>query len=290
MYGGRIGIRLGKAVPCFSCPYVGGCAGECFLMGLQGNIGFGRAAGTLSGQVLLNSIGWFALFAVLVAFLGKLWCGWICPFGLISDWLTTLRKKLKIREREMTIEIKRKLSPIKYILLIYAIVIPPFVTAGLIHPDFFLPFCNICPGKSILPVFAGNFSYLALNFANPVTLTFSILLLLFTGISLVGMFFKERFFCIFCPMLAFIHLLKPITLLRLGKTNTACTGCGNCKRECPMDIEEVYLERKKKDVQTAECLDCGKCIEVCPSSGALQLRFAKWKLFVSDKLYTRKSA
>ena len=34
-YGGRAGIHLGFALPCFSCPYVGGCGGYCFLMLFQ---------------------------------------------------------------------------------------------------------------------------------------------------------------------------------------------------------------------------------------------------------------
>lgn len=34
-YGGRIGINLGYALPCFACPYVAGCGGYCFLMFLQ---------------------------------------------------------------------------------------------------------------------------------------------------------------------------------------------------------------------------------------------------------------
>lgn len=43
-YGGRVGISLGFAVPCFSCPYVAGCGGYCFLMFLQRVGIFGIAA------------------------------------------------------------------------------------------------------------------------------------------------------------------------------------------------------------------------------------------------------
>lgn len=41
MYGGRFGVNLGPALPCFACPYVAGCGGYCYLMGLQTYIGFG---------------------------------------------------------------------------------------------------------------------------------------------------------------------------------------------------------------------------------------------------------
>jgi polyferredoxin len=291
IYGGRVGINLGSAVPCFACPFVTGCGGQCYLMGLQGYIGFGMSFAALGGPLFFKALLWMAVFMLLTAFLGKMWCGWICPFGLIQDWITAVRKKLGVRERFITLEKRNTLSPIKYILLIGMILLPPLVTAGILRDDFYLPFCNICPGKSILPLFTGNTRYLALNFGNRITLVFSILLISISGLTLTGMFFKERFFCIFCPMLALINLMKPLTMLRLTKQPPACTGCANCRRSCPMDIEAVYLERDKSDVQTGLCLDCFRCTESCPSPSALSVRFLGKTLFSSRRAYAaRRSA
>jgi polyferredoxin len=285
IYGGRIGIHLGPAVPCFACPFVSGCGGYCYLMGLQGYIGFGMTAVSASGAGLIRALGWFVVFVLSVAVLGKLWCGWLCPFGLISDWLSSLRRKLGIRETEITPAVMRRLATIKYGLLVYIAVIPPLVTMGLLHSDFYLPFCSICPGKSLLPLFVGETRYLALNFGSSVTLWLSVALLLITGVMLVGMFFKSRFFCVFCPLLALIHLLKPLTILSLVKSPEACIGCGNCSRACPMEIEEVWRERCSGDVQTDSCLDCGSCAEACPSNGALALKFLRFSLFSSSRKY-----
>jgi polyferredoxin len=285
MYGGRFGVRLGSALPCFSCPFVPGCGGFCYLMGLQGYIGFGMGAAMASGAGLLIALGWLAVFVLSVAALGKLWCGWICPFGLIHDWFTALRKRLGIRERSVSPVAMRRLGAVKYVLLALIAVIPLLTAARILHEDFYTPFCSVCPGKSILPLFAGETRYLALNFDNAVTLGFSVALLSVTGITLVGMFFKERFFCLFCPMLALIHILKPITALRLVKRPDACVGCGNCRRACPMDIEAVYKERKSSDVQGDACIDCARCTESCPSDNALELVFSRLRLFVSSRLY-----
>ena len=285
MYGGRFGIHLGSAIPCFACPYVRGCGGNCYLMGLQWTYGFRMTLEALRGAPLITALGWLLVFIILVATLGKTWCGWLCPFGLVQDWFSFLRRKLGVRERILTEKTKRALAPIKYVLLVYMVVLPPFITAKILHSDFNLPFCNICPGKSLLPLFAGDPQYLALNFSNAVTLTFSALLLVITGITLIGMFFKDRFFCIFCPLLALIHLAKPLTALRLTKNVEACTGCGNCRRACLMDIAEVSEERKKPDVQTGECLDCARCAESCAANGVLRLKWFRFNLFSSSRLY-----
>jgi len=290
IYGGRFGVHLGSAIPCFACPYVRGCGGQCYLMGLQGVFGFGMNFEAMLGAPLIKALGWLLVFIILVAALGKTWCGWLCPFGFFQDWFSYLHRKLGIRERILTEKTKRALAPIKYVLLVYLVVLPPLVTAKILHQDFYLPFCGICPGKSLLPLFEGNPQYLALNFSNAVTLAFSALLLVVTGVMLIGMFFKDRFFCIFCPLLALIHLAKPITALRLSKNVGVCTGCGNCRRACPMDIAEVSAERVQSDAQTGECLDCARCAESCTANGALRLKWFRFNLFSSSRIYAARNA
>ena len=284
-YGGRFGLFLGSALPCFSCPFVSGCAGHCYLMGLQGFIGLGLGA-KLLGFAGLQALGYFALFVVLTALFGKAWCGWICPFGLVQDWLAALRKKLGVRESRITARTMARLGWIKYALLVYLIFVPALITAGLMHPDFNLPFCNICPAKAIMPLFAGDARYFSLDTTNAITAVISASLLVITGVMLIGMFCKDRFFCIFCPLLALIHLLKPLSAMRLIKLPQSCIGCGSCRRVCPMDIEKVYREKKKRDVQASACLNCGTCVGSCASGRTLSLRWFGLKIAESSRRST----
>ncbi|MDR2386713.1 MAG: 4Fe-4S binding protein [Deltaproteobacteria bacterium] len=273
MYGGRIGLHLGPAVPCFSCPYVYYCGGQCYLMGLQGYIGFGISANQLWGFQGLRALFWFFIFVILASALGKLWCGWVCPFGLISDWLTALRKRLGLTGLTFSPKLRNHLAPIKYILLVYLALGPVLINLGLLHPDFYLPFCQICPGKSLVPLFEGESRYLTVELTNSVTTGLSLALMIISGLTVAGMFFKERFFCYFCPMLAIFRILEPLSALRLIKSPKYCHGCAACQRVCPMDIDQVWHSRQEGPVGGDSCLGCSDCLASCSADKALSLRF-----------------
>ncbi len=300
-YGGYLRVSLGSSIPCLSCPFVYSCGGYCYLMTLQ------RALGTMflplvmvtdaaSGaytQVLTNFLELLAglgIFALLVVLLGKTWCGWLCPVGLLQDWVTRLRKSLGVREAEILVRNKQKLSIFKYVLLAYMIIVPLAASTRIISNEFILAFCNICPGKALMPLFSGDSQYLAVDLTNTVAMVFSILLLAITSGMLVGMFFKERFFCLFCPMLALNNLFKKLHLLRLVKDPQACHGCGNCRRNCSMDNETVYRERTLSNVYDADCMACFKCTESCAADKALSAKFGPFKLFSSTRRYAARSS
>ncbi|MDR2460426.1 MAG: 4Fe-4S binding protein [Deltaproteobacteria bacterium] len=284
IYGGRFGVQLGPAVPCFACPYVNGCGGQCYLMGLQGYIGFGISLADFWGFEGLRALFYLAVFIILVVLLGKIWCGWICPFGLFQDWLTYLRRKLGFSSLKIEPETLHKLGYVKYILLGWLILGPILVDLKVLHPDFYLPFCQMfCPAKPILPVFGGEFRHFALDTTNLVTRIVTTSSLLVTGGFLAAMFARPRFFCTFCPLLAMIHFLEPLTLLKLKKEPLLCHGCGTCQRVCNMDVEEVCLEKEKKDVQVVDCINCGDCIASCSAKGALGFSFAGKTLVSSSR-------
>lgn len=288
-YGGRFGLRFGHSLPCFACPYVGGCAGHCYLMALQGpHWGFQMSFAEIASSWGLRILGMFVGFFLLAIFLSKTWCGWICPFGTLQDWISSLRKKLAIRESQFSWGLRDKLKPIKFILLVLLVIIPLLIANAGLHPDFKFPFCQICPAKPLMPVFEGNLSYFAVDLTNPITMVMSILSIMIAAIFLAGMFFKGRVFCIFCPMLALISIVERIGFVRLGKNVDSCVGCGNCHRACPVDIRQVHLERENENVLTHDCMECFKCVEACPQDGTLSAKFLKWDLFSSSREYVAK--
>jgi ferredoxin len=41
-----------------------------------------------------------------------------------------------------------------------------------------------------------------------------------------------------------------------------CTGCGRCKKICPVNAIKI---KKDKAVITDECVECGACVSECPN-------------------------
>lgn len=282
-YGGRFGLRLGHAIPCFSCPYVSGCAGHCYLMALQGAFwGMEMPLAAMFSSKGLEILLMFSGFMLLTLLLGKLWCGWICPFGTLQDWLAALRKKMGIRESQWRWAESDQLKWIKYALLAMLLIVPLMIANLGLHDDFSLPFCQICPAKPLMPLFAGRVEYFSIDTTNSITVFMTALSMSLTAFFLVGMFFKDRFFCIFCPMLALLSFFDRFGLVRFRKHVHSCTGCANCQRNCPVDIRSVHDEKLQQDVMSPECMACMKCAEACPADATLTFRWWNWTLFSSS--------
>jgi polyferredoxin len=251
------------------------------------------AFGSGSWSQAWSTLGYFlsglGVFAALAIVLGKSWCGWLCPFGVVQDWVTRLRRLLGIREAELGEPHKRRISKLKYVLLLYMTLMPILYSAGLLSRDFVLAFCNICPAKILMPLTTLDASRLGLMGGTSPRALFSVALLAITGGVAVGIFLKERFFCLMCPMLAMINVLGRFQLLRLSKEPSACRGCGGCRRTCSMDNSAIWRERISSRVQEADCLGCFTCAEGCATDGSLSVKFGPATLFTSSSAHAARA-
>ncbi len=274
MYGGILAINIGDRLPTFACVYDSIRGGSCYLMGFQHqtNIPFkqifsGRGMGLFIG--LATFIGFFLLF-------NKAWCGFACPLGALQDWITIIRKKTRIRYSVYSAAVFTRLKTIKYFLLALLILIPlgmsnsVFGLPKLSH-DFAVPFCMICPGRTLLPVFTGDFSQLAIDFSSKTKLVFTALGMAVTGLFLSGSFFKKRFFCLFCPMSAFHYIFHKGAVLRLSKDGDKCTRCGNCYRVCDVGIRDIAEDIESRNIVKDDCMMCFKCVAACPEEKCLRV-------------------
>lgn len=188
------------------------------------------------------------LLCVLTMAVGRLFCGWLCAFGAVGDWIYQLsqfiQKKTKKKLPAIPDKAVRILQKIKYVVLILVLLLCFAGGSGLVT--------QYSPWTVFSMMTAGNFHI----GAYPAGL---VLLLLIV----VGMAWQERFFCQFlCPMGAVFSLLPefPVTSLKRNCEN-CIPNCQACRRQCP-----VRIKIGESSLQAGECIRCGKCVSICPKN------------------------
>lgn len=272
LMGGWVGINLGGFLPTYSCPYVGGSrGGVCFLFRFQ------YLLSNASMEAFIGLGKHILYFSLLVILVGRAWCGWICPVGFVQDLIDLVRRKLHVGYIRFPERLRNRLGCVKWILLFVAVLLPLWVAYPLFAPavaiDLRQPYCQLCPGRYILPLLIGDINDVAVNFKSATTIVMSLLGLIFSVTLIVGAFLKRRFWCSYCPMGLLLSWYRKLGFLKLKKDCGKCTMCGACYNACPVDIEQIFREREKEDVTFADCTLCLKCIEYCPEDNALRATF-----------------
>jgi len=71
------------------------------------------------------------------------------------------------------------------------------------------------------------------------------------------------------------------SILTKEKEVLKCSRCGICVNVCSLKSDKVYLEKKKKIINHAKCIQCFNCVDVCPEQDCLKIKFLEVVLFKS---------
>jgi ferredoxin-type protein NapH len=71
----------------------------------------------------------------------------------------------------------------------------------------------------------------------------------------------KRPFCrLVCPLGAVWSPFNRLSVLRIAIDDGRCTGCGECRRVCPVDIS-IF-----EDAASTRCVRCMECVRACPEA------------------------
>jgi len=134
------------------------------------------------------------------------------------------------------------LKYLKYVILLFIIVV--IWTSGSTAFDSYSPwdaFAQLDNISGAIAGYTGGFIILA--------------------IIAIGAAFIERFFCRYlCPLGAVFSILSKARILKIKKLRDKCGPCRICTNNCSMGIKLYKMDK----VSSGECINCFKCIDVCP--------------------------
>ncbi len=249
----------------------------------------------LSGHQLIKGFWWAISLLLLTLFLGRIFCGFICPLGTIHHAVSWMKPALK-GDRMVRANQKTPSQKVKYFLLITLILaaIIGLNLVGLMDPVSLLfrsLALSIFPGlgvglKELFDAMANSdikilnhLSYTAEVLVSPV---FGYGYQAYKTAWFMGLIFliilflnriRPRFWCrTLCPLGALLGLCSRLSILRLEKDHEKCTDCKLCTKSCQGAASPI----PGQDWENAECVVCFNCFNACPEDAlSFKLRWPR---------------
>ena len=235
IYEGNLKSVCVPGLNCYSCP---GAAGSCPIGSLQN---------ALSANKFRFPYYVLGLLIFFGAVLGRLVCGFLCPFGLLQDLLHKIPFPKKIK----TFKGDKFLRKLKYaVLIVMVIILPLFVKLTPVFCKYLCPSGTVSGlllalgDTTLFRLFGSRFAWKACVLGMIVLLSVVI----------------YRPFCKYlCPLGAFYAPFNKVAAVRIAVAGDKCIGCGACAEECGMGVDP------SKTPNHTECIRCGDCIHRCPT-------------------------
>jgi len=217
------------------------------------------------GAFPLLVLGVIYLTAITV---GRLFCGWACPMGLVQDLLAYL----PFKKRRFSSSTHDSIKDIKWVLLGFSLLIAAVVgfrrSDGVVHesaapagPFSDSPFSVLSPASTL-------FAYV------PWLILWKADVIMGAGIlgwvkilSLIGVIgasvYYPRFFCRYiCPMGALLEPVSRWKMLRINRRDIATDDLNKLLSDvCPTGVQ---ASNHSDFLDSGGCIHCGKCVSEQP--------------------------
>lgn len=188
---------------------------------------------------------WIYVFVSLFVLGRGLFCGWLCPFGVLQEMAAWLAKKLRIPQLKISFPLHTQLWRLKYLILVLLV------------------------GVSFYSLTAAEILSEIEPFKTAVTLTFIRswpFVIYAVGLLVLSMFVHKAYCRYLCPLGAGLAMLGWWHRFEWLHRRSECgSPCQLCKHKC-----EIGAITPKGKVDYNECIQCLECVvyynsdELCP--------------------------
>jgi polyferredoxin len=239
----------------------------------------------LASRALYRGLLWALVIVVPTLFLGRFFCGWICPMGTIHHCLGNLRSESKLGKQLVDSNRYKRWQTTKYYILFALLVAAALGTAlvGWLDPFSVLvrsvglsifPALNYALNAFVQALEHSDFTPFqatggalhaalaatVLDFRQPYFRQGLYLGLIFVVILALNLRIT-RFWCrALCPLGALLAITSRWSILGLRKNAEACNDCNRCMMHCQGGDDPSGHAPWHK----AECVLCLNCVASCP--------------------------
>ena len=267
-------------------------------------------ANAIASHALYRGLLWSLVILVPTLFLGRFFCGWICPMGTLQHFVGNMPSESKRGKQRIESNRYKRWQTVKYAVLLAGLVAAAFGSMAIGWLD---PFSLLVRsfGLAILPAF--NFGARAMleplehshvaaikavgagihavlgstilefrqaHFVQGLLLGVLFLIILFASLRVT------RIWCrLICPLGALLGAVSRWSILGLHKDAARCNNCNRCLLHCQGGDDPIGSAPWRK----SECLMCMNCVGSCPDH-ALEFKFfRKEKEVASPNLGRRRT-
>ncbi len=264
----------------------------------------------LAGHALYRGLIWCLVILLPTLFLGRFFCGWICPMGTLQHFVSNMPSESKRGKQRIDSNRYKRWQTGKYVVLIAGLVAALFGSAAIGWLDPFsllvrsfglsiLPAFNAGARAALIPLEGSHIAaiqktgetlhsilhYTVLDLRQPhytQGLVLGILLIAILALSLR----VTRLWCrAICPLGALLGAVSRWSILGLHKDEAACDKCNRCLLSCQGGDDPIGGFPWRK----AECLMCMNCVGSCPHDSLQFKFFRKEKEVASTDIGRRKA-
>lgn len=197
-------------------------------------------------RILNGSFFVFAAMTVLSVFLGRAWCGWLCPAGGMQECVSQINERPAKQGRRDVIKF------VIWVIWLAAVIATYIMGKGELKADFFFMTDH---GVSITELH----NYI---------IYYGVMLILFLPALIHGRRATCHYICWMAPFMILggsIGRVLRIPQLHIRADEDKCVSCGKCAKACPMGLDaRDMIKAGRLSKIRAECIQCGACADACP--------------------------